>query len=118
MGNQADFYGQQANAYGQSADSRQAKISSGSQMQSQPQASTSTSPMGEGQGQTGADAVGDAGMQSGNPYAMAIGTVMKVAAAGQKREQAKMNATRQAFIDRQDRMRQATDKLLAMDYGV
>lgn len=114
----ADFYGKVADDYGASANARE------SNMKAPAEAGSSFDGMGfakgamDSSGGSGADVMGNGLMASGNPYAMAAGSVLKVASMGQKREQAKMNAQRQAYLDRNNRMREVTDKLIAMDYGV
>lgn len=109
--NQADFYGQQADAHGANAQALEAKSAP---------AGSSAAGVGSAmaQGGTPADMASNGLLASGNPYAMAAGGVLKVASMGQQREQARMNAERAAFIDRNNKIREATDKILAMDFGI
>lgn len=112
MENQANYYGEQAQDMGDKADATEASMSKES----------GSSTAGMGQAIAGADSTGDAVsgalLASGNPYAMAAGGALKVASMGQKREQERLNASRAAFIDRQNRMRDASDKLMSMNFGV
>lgn len=111
MQSNADFYGKVADDHGEKAES----LENGLQAKD-----TTNADIGKAmaKGDTGADMAANGLMASGNPYAMAAGGVLKVASMGQKREQAKLDATRAAFVERQNKMRDATDKLIAMDYGI
>lgn len=114
MENDADFYGKQADEYGASADAREANVaqnnSSAGAMASMGQAAA--------QGGSGADMAGNMLLSSGNPYAMAAGGALKVASMAQQRKQKEMDAKRAAFVERNERLRQSTDKLIAMDFGI
>lgn len=107
--NKADFYGDQAEAYGDSAASKEGGGSGAS-------AASIGSAMAKGGSPV--DMASNGLMASGNPYAMAAGGILKVAGMGQQREQAKLNANRAAFIDRQNKMREISDKLLSNNFAV
>ena len=110
MESKANFYGDQAEVHGANASALEA--GSGGN----PTASGVGSAIAKGG--SPADMASNGLLASGNPYAMAAGGILKVASMGQQREQAKLEAQRAAFIDRQNKMREATDKLIAMDYGI
>ena len=111
MENQADFYGKQADDYGKKADASEEGA------KSQGDAAKSIGSAMAGATNPG-DMVSAGLMASGNPYAMAAGGVLKVASMGQQREQQNLNASRAAFIDRQNRMRDISDKIMSTNFGV
>lgn len=119
MGNTADFYGKVADEHGAKADALEENSSlEDNYFPEEKKEDSSAVGSALSKGGSPMDMASNGLMASGNPYAMAAGGALKVASMGQQRQQAKLNAQRAAFVDRNNRIREATDKILSMDFGI
>jgi hypothetical protein len=118
----ADFYGEQAGEYGKMAAAHEDKSMDDAfdKVAGEEEGGDTAANIAKGfaDGKSPVDAIGGGLMMSGNPYAMGAGAVLKVASMGQQRQQKQNEAARAAYIDRQNRLRDVSDKIMSANYGV
>jgi hypothetical protein len=70
------------------------------------------------QGDNADDMAGNGLISSGNPYAMAAGTALKVIAAEQKRKEAQMKEAQMLAVEKMDRQQNALSRLMNIAQGL